>query len=461
MVAEHDPEWRTAVSVRSDVELERSLIERLEREPRRRSIWVTDLVDPRTAYYRQTAPMPIAPERAARMEAGRELHETIGAALAEAPHLEVRVQRDGIVGQIDLFDELPTELKTTGSLVDAEGIRRGRPAYLEQLGLYCALTDRHAGRLLLASSEVAHDLRVFDTEFSDLTGVWADATQGAEALRRALDLGTPEGLPGCAWRGRGCPYEDGRVCDCEGTEPPHSYPIAARAGPIVERPEEAVRLRDRWSARPSSPAAARRFRDLLYPRRTFFERTSPAPTGEPSEGSRPPSADGLYRRLSELLESGTAGEVSRVHPGALAAPEAVACYRGWPFLLKITRAWRTPAPVELIDRQPHYFLDLGLRSAAIGSRDGWLFLGYERAERPADRVRVYRVRFDPLAPFRETADARRAALDRALAQHDPAEAPPCPDWMARDCAYRDRCGCGPGPVTAPAASGGSAPSSGA
>ncbi|MCI4331177.1 MAG: hypothetical protein L3K19_04950 [Thermoplasmata archaeon] len=446
MVARDDPPWTGSVQVRSETELERQLLERLDREPRRRAIWVTDLVDPRTAYFHLKAPVLIPPERAAKMDSGREIHAAVEAALAEAAHQEVRVQREGIVGQIDLFDDRPTELKTTGSLVGAEAIQRGRPAYLEQLGLYCALVQRTAGRLLLASTAESPELRVFDTEFSDLAGVWRDATEGAASLRKAIERGTPEGLPSCAWRGRGCPYEDQRVCDCTGGEAPFPYPIAARAGPLTERPEESERLTRRWAERPNLRPTVRRFRDLLYPRRAFFEQTVPAPTSGGPPGPPPPRADDLYRQLSDLLESGPPGEVSRVHPGST-GPESVACFRGQPFLLKVTRAWRTPSPAELLAGQPNYFLELGVRCAALRSADGWLFIGYERADRPLDRLRVYHVRFDPLSAVEGVAESRRKGLEEALASGQPEAATPCPGWMFRNCAYRAQCACGADAVT--------------
>jgi hypothetical protein len=442
--------WRSTITVRSDVDLERRLIARLELDPPPRSVWVTDLVDPRTAFYRRTHPQPVPPDRSARMAAGRDLHDQIESALAEAPHLEVRRQRGGIVGQIDMYDELPTELKTTGSPVDAEGIRRGRPTYLEQLGLYCGLVDRVDGRLLVASTEGGPGLRVFDATFPDLTAIWQEAVRGAGALRTALESGRPGSLPACGWRGRGCPYEDARVCECTGAETPLSFPVASRVGTLVERPSEAERLLARWKETRAAAPTARRLRDLMYPRRAFFERIDPEALAAAPGAPFSPD-DSLYRRLADLLEDEPAGAVTRVHPGNPPAPEAIPCYQGEPFLLKSSRVGRVPAPAALLQDQPNYFLELGIRCAIMGRPDGWLFIGYDRAERAADRVRAYRVRFDPTGPLQEETAARRRGLETALATGDPAGTPACPGWMVTTCPYRQRCGCGSGgsPVSGP------------
>src|SRR3989304_9677915 len=81
----------------------------------RRRISVTDLVNPRQAFFRRTRPdIQIPLERRQMMWAGTGFHELFGAAVSSEEYLEQFVEMDGIVGKSDIFEDEPGELKTTG-----------------------------------------------------------------------------------------------------------------------------------------------------------------------------------------------------------------------------------------------------------------------------------------------------------------------------------------------------------
>ena len=384
------------------------------------------------------------------MEAGRETHVRVGHLLAPARFREIRIQREAITGQIDLFEDRPTELKTT-RLASAEAPDRSvRTAYLEQLAMYCALTDAPEGRLVLVDPEASPPaVAVFDLRVPDLAAVWHEMRARAETLRRALERRSPEELPACPWRGRGCEFEAAEVCDCKGTEPGPRPSLAALAEAPTVDPTATRVLSDRLATPPPTPPPARRFRDLVYPRRAYYERTEPpaAPIeGAPAE--RRPVGDDLYRTLSDLLDAGPTGEVTR-EPTPEGEPiESVVCLRGDPVLLKVSRAWAATPLDELPGAQPQYFLELALRCAALGKTEGWLLLGYSRAPSWSDRAYLYRVQFPDRTALVETLAERRRALQRAIEARAPEELPRCPAWMFEGCAYRSRCGCG-GPFETP------------
>lgn len=444
-MAERSPaaDWRSAVGIRPAEDLRAELDRRRETAALRRSIWVTDLLDLRTAYYQRVAPVPMSPERRQRADVGRRLHSAIGARLAPAENLEVRVQREGIVGQIDLLQERPTELKTTGTLPDPSGLVDARPQYAEQLAMYCALLGRPEGRLLLVETSDGRAGRavVLDLTFHDLDRAFEEMLRRADQLRAAWDRRSPEGLPACEWRGRGCPFETANVCDCTGSEAPPTRSLAALVESAEFRPVESDEITRDLARAPPEPPAARRFRDLLYPRRAYFEAVSPRPPEEAEETVERPIRDDLYRQVLDLLEAGAPGEVTRVPTKSGVPQESVPCFRGDPYLLKVSRAWqRTPAS-DLLARQPQYFLDLGFRCASIGRPEGWLLVAYERAERWPDRLEAFRVRFDPLGALDRLAHERVSSLADAVRRRDPSGLPPCPEWMFERCDYRDVCGC--------------------
>jgi PD-(D/E)XK nuclease superfamily len=432
------------VRVTWDRELSEELDRRLAGPPGERLVSVTELVEPRPAFHRAVHPIPPTEERRRRIEAGRQWHERLERAVAAASHREIRVLREGVVGRIDILDDRPTEIKSTGRLPDPERLAEERPQYLDQLGMYCALVDRPEGRLvLLGTAEVGpFELRVLDGRFGGLDEIRARMQELARRFREALRRGDPSELPRCPWLGRGCEYQDAGVCGCTGAEPEG---VAATAGLVVElRNDAAVAERLAQRLREPSPRAGaeplQRYRELAYPRRAFFDRRAPPAAGADGSGPVRPAEPSLYQRLREVLESGAPGELAREVPAGDVPEEPVLMFRSDPLLLKTSRARWPTAAEEIPRRQPHYLLELGLRCAALHRPDGWLIVAHERPDPPGTPVRAHRVRFDPLAPWERLLAERAAALRDALARGDPEGLARCPEWMVASCPYRSECG---------------------
>jgi hypothetical protein len=443
--------WSAACRVVARGDLAELLVRRRREAPPVRSVGVTDLLDPRSAYWRTVSPIEPTPDRRAILERGREAHVRVGHALAPARFREVRLRREGIIGQVDLVEEGPVEIKTTSLPRDADALRAGRPSYIEQLAMYCALLDHPAGRLLLvgASEGAPTAVDVYDGRFGDLGVVWAEMTGRAAELRQALERRSPSGLPRCPWRGRGCEFETSKACDCTGDEPVLRTSIRDQLVDLSRNADASAAVERRLAASEhAAPPIVRRFRDLIYPRRAYYERTEPGtppPPGAPGFG-RPPGPEDLYRTLSDLLESGPPGEMTREPTPSGEPLESVPCFRGDPLLLKVTRSWNAPPADRLLREQPQYFVDLALRCATLGRPRGWLVVGYERAPDWGDKVRVFEVTWEPIAVASELLAARRTILLDAVAAGEPARLPACPGWMVGGCAYIARCGCGAPPA---------------
>jgi hypothetical protein len=441
---EPETSWSSAVEIQELPELAREIARRLPGPSEPRAISVTDLVGLRRAYWRTVAPVRVAPERQERMERGRELHRWLEGVLATEGTLEARVRRDGIVGRIDVLAEVPVEVKSGSSLAPADELEEARPEQIEQLAMYCALTIRPNGRLvtLAINGDRESAVQVVDVAFDATEPVRVEMVRRAQALRRAFTEGRADELPACRWFARGCEYQSAQVCDCRGGEPPTSDAISSHVAEIVSRPEIAARIAERWVRSPGGLGAPpiARFRDLLYPRRAYFRRTSPEPPAE--FPLRPPTepAD-LYARVVAALESGPVGEVARLPPGPFPAEEE-AGFRGFPYLLRTSRARARANPATLRESQPQYGLELGLRCAASGCSNGWLILGREYAVGEEDRLQVFDYRFSPVETFARLGQERTERLEEAVRRRAPQTLPACPAWMYPDCPYRGDCGCG-------------------
>jgi hypothetical protein len=408
-----------------------------------RGVMVTDLLDPRAAYWRSVHPLPSTPEEAARLHAGQELHDRLGRYLVPANAREVRVRRHGIVGRIDVLDGRPVELKSTASPPSAgEDLRSSRPAHLEQLAMYAALSGHSEGRLIVVASagDAPTPVAVWDVGFGRSDRIEQEMARRVAALGEAKQQGDPSGLPRCAWFDRGCSYRAAGVCSCTGQEAPLSTAILDEVRSSAPNPSESARIAVWLASAGVDSGGFARFRDLAYPRRTYFdeqsdvppERRAPVPAGE---------ADETWSALQALLEDGPAGEYELTHAASGEPAEAVACFRGEPCLVKSTRTPRPVAADRLTQDRPHYILELALRCAGVAVPSGYLFTGLERVPSDGPWVHVQRIRFGSPEALQALLARRSAALREARSSGTALGLPACPRWMADGCPHRAVCGC--------------------
>lgn len=439
------PDWRASVSVVEDRELESVLIGRLPPANAPRPVSVTDLVALRRAFWRAFSPVDLTPERRERVDVGRSVHRRLGIALSDEGALEVRARRGGVVGRIDLLSDVPVEVKSSAGSVDPEQLREARPDQLEQLAMYCVLSASRSGRLLTVTVSDGRptQIQAVDIDLGSPEAVESEMRSRAESLTRAWAAEGPAGLPVCRWFGRGCEFQERGVCDCSGREPGTSPAILNEVRRITERTEVADRVASRLKAVPATAEATlvQRFRELLYPRRTYFERAAPDHGPRLPPRSRLEPLD-LFARLTGAVEAGPLGEVTRLPPRSEEPEEEVAGFRGCPFLVRTSRGASRAGAESLLDRQPQYALELGFRSLAVGVSTAYLLLGRERAGEDRDRVQAFRFEFRPASAIARVWRERRRLLGTALQQQDPAPLPACPEWMYPDCPYRAECACG-------------------
>jgi hypothetical protein len=442
-----EPAWQSSVSVREDLELAREIRERMRPAGSARRTSVTDLLSLRPAYWRFTVgPPPLTPEREALLEGGRRLHRILGLVFAPAGQLEVRVHDERVQGRVDVLGDRPIEIKTSAYAPPSNDPVTERPEHVDQVAMYAALLGLDSARLVYvqARGDEVVGAATFDLQFGSIESVRTAMNGRVGSLADACATGSPLGLPRCPWYFRGCEFRGAGVCDCSGEEPVGDGVTEAASPQTTPRPDLSAQLEEAVRARltATGPATIRRFRDLLYPRRAYFESSSIAP-GEPALPFE--SETDTYSRIVEALDAGGLGESTRLPTLADEPDEEIGGFRGAPVFVRTSRAAKRHDPGTVVERSPQYALQLGFRCVATGTALGRLVLGYEKGEE-RDRVQVLEYRFEPANTFSRVWRSRTRRLEAARVQGDPTALDACPAWMFEQCPYRDRCGCGTPPA---------------
>jgi hypothetical protein len=404
----------------------------------RRRISVTDLVNPRQAFFRWTHPeVQPSPDRAQFMLAGTGFHDLFGRTVSTEEFVEQFIEYEGVVGKIDIYEDVPVELKTTGSNPDAPGA--ARPSYIDQLGMYCTMTQAGAGRLLLYRREQfgrQPALRAFRVEFPDLAPIRAEMLRRRDLFRDALDRGEPGDLPQCEWFGRNCDYAE--ICHCD------TASVMTRVVPTdgcrIERDAAVERkFLEQLSSSYDRPAGFR-LNDLVFPRKAAFERQVTDEEEEPNNAVevrlRELERQGFRGTLYKALRFGIPGAFKNQPVKLRTLTDRVGMFRDVPTLMRVTKFREMVERDRLPQAMGHYFDRLAFECALSGHSRGRLVLYYEVL---GEKFMVYDVGFKDVTAIIAEADRRLGLLEAGAA---PSELPACPAWMFKFCRYRDRCGCG-------------------
>lgn len=405
----------------------------------RRRISVTDLVNPRQSFFRWTRPeIQPSPERLQMMLSGTGFHALFGQAISTEEFVEQFVEFEGIVGKIDIYEDVPLELKTTSVLPDIPAA--ARPSYVDQLGMYCTMTGVPTGRLLIYRREQfgrPPELRAFRVEFHGLEAIKVEMIRRRDLFRQALETNDPAGLFRCEWFERNCDYRE--ICGCEHAEPAdRMIPLTAFQAERDQKLEAA--LSDQLTASVSEKPRGFRLNDLVFPRKAAYERLEPEEEEEIDQAVEARLRDlerqGFRGTLYKALRFGIPGAFKNLPVKLRSLVDRVGTFRDVPTLFRATKFREMVERDRLPAAMGHYFDCLALECALAGSERGRLVLYYELL---GDKFMVYDVAFREVAEIYSEAERRLALLEADASPHD---LPACPTWMFKNCRFKDRCGCG-------------------
>jgi hypothetical protein len=409
-------------------------------------ISVTDLLNIKQAYFRRKYPEITPPlEKRQLMWAGTGFHKTFGSAVSSEEYLEQFVEAEGIVGKIDIYEKIPVEVKTTSTPIDTKHLLRDRPAYVEQLGMYCAMVNAHEGEIIIYrrpvdESSSTSPLVVYHVSFPDLEAIREEMRRRRDLLVQALISNDPSNLPVCPWFNKQCDYS--QVCDCATTSAPASHEIADLAGEIHIDSTTCQQLLNKMAG--TQPYELFGINDIVFPRKTYFERLKLQETApgeetpeEKQEYLRSMDELGFLDALRDSLRYGAPGEAQRVPVKQVPLADLVQTWHDLPTIL------RGPKFSSLVERErlprafPHYFLRLAFDCALTENAKGRLLLYYVRVPREDAKLMVYDVNFRSLNAVKAEALRRLKLLEKAAS---PLELPRCPSWMCSYCDHRLECG---------------------
>jgi hypothetical protein len=402
-------------------------------------ISVTDLLNIKQAYFRRKYPEIVPPlEKQQLMWAGTGFHKTFGSAVSSEEYLEQFVEAEGIVGKIDIYEKIPVEVKTTSTPVDTKDLLKYRPAYIEQLGMYCAMVNAHEGEIIIyqrPAEESPSPLLVYHVNFPDLEAIREEMRRRRDLLVQALISNDPSNLPVCPWLNRQCDYS--QVCDCATTSVPASHEIADLAGEIYVDSTTCEQLLSKMAG--TQPSQLFGINDIVFPRKAYFERLklNEGVREEKEEYLRSMDELGFLDALRDSLRFGAPGTAQRIPVKHVPLTDLVQTWQNLPTIL------RGPKFSSLVERErlpntfSHYFLRLGFDCALTENAKGRLLLYYVRVPKEDAKLMVYDVTFRNLNAVKAEALRRLELLERATS---PLQLPKCPSWMCSYCDYRLECG---------------------
>ena len=196
--------------------------EKRAREYKENTFHVSDLLNPRAAYFRYTDPKPLNEREIGFFVAGLAHHFVVESAILSAENPEeisleyktphgIKIIATPDILDYNVFENTPIEIKTSRKWTIPE---EPDAHYVDQLACYCAIWGVNEGRIAVfyitpgrkwdGSANTYPELVVWKIKFDDeeLKEVKTHLEQAAFDLREALRISNPDILPICypSWR---------------------------------------------------------------------------------------------------------------------------------------------------------------------------------------------------------------------------------------------------------------------
>ena len=215
------------------------------------------------------------------MLSGTGFHEIFSDIVSTEEYVEQLLEYKGIIGKVDIFEDIPIELKTTSSIPN--NIYKEKLSYIEQLGMYCAMADCDKGQLIIykrGNGQKKAILKVFDISYLNIEKIKTNMLERKEMFQDALANKNPDDLPKCEWYKKRCDYS--KHCNCS---------TASLGEPIINHDEITISPNEDAVAHFTSELLEERvFRmdrnlnldNLIFPRKYVLSKTNNVSSNEPN-----------------------------------------------------------------------------------------------------------------------------------------------------------------------------------
>jgi len=409
--------------------------------------YVTDLVNPSLAYYREVSPpIPTDPAIAQRLRFGKAIHDTAESwfrcmenfAAAEGAVDGAHIGLPGVRGRIDFrIGGSIIELKTTErATVDSDAVFSDYPHDLEQLVLYALFTVREdeTHRLVYYRTGAEPPFTSFKVRLRRPGPLKHAFEQRLKLLDEALSRRNPARLGRCRYLEMGCDYDLQHICGCR-AEDLVDESILRESLEVSADPAFDVELeRARQQARRRGPTGLSLW-DLFVPRQAYLKSIGVGIPYYPDDDERNAS----WRQLSDGVKSSglsyetRAIDLDGVHLGWLefvtlreTGKDGVST-NTYPILVKASNA---ASPFRRDGLPDAYVAQAGVRCSLADTPSALIAVGY--SGRPG-LIGCYRLSFRDTAGI--LAEVRRSLRDIAWAvsHGDPSHLASCESWLRSSC----------------------------
>ena len=377
-------------------------------------ISVTDLINPMQSYYRWIHPEIKPPiDKLHYILSGTGFHEIFSDIVSTEEYVEQLLEYKGIVGKVDIFEDIPIELKTTGSI--PTDLYKEKLSYIEQLGMYCAMADCDKGQLIIYKRGNGRKKAIFQD---------------------ALANKNPGDLPKCEWYKKRCDYS--KHCNCS---------TASLGKPIVNHDEITISSNEDALAHFTSKILGEKafpvdenltVDNLIFPRNYVLSKTNNVISNEPNVQAQMAIIEntGFTQALVNAIGFGSKENFNSVEVSRGMLRDRVSMLYNIPFVIETVETDTMIGRKDLASIFPHYFNKLAFISALTKSRKSRLILYYQNIYK--NKFMVYDVIFQNGNEILKELDKR---INDVTNTTDHTTLPKCPESLFKYSQYLEVCEC--------------------
>jgi len=409
--------------------------------------YLTDLVNPQTAFWDHVGASPEHTERQEELFAhGKRMESYARKAFANIDEfVEAEATIDGaendipgVRGKIDFrFRDSIVEFKTSEYMVESpDDIWSLAPQDIEQLLFYSVIWahDNPTHYLIYMLSEEPKSTRAFEITIEDPGELKTRLRSRKSNIQYAIDTDNPIMLGRCRYYDHTCHIQQDDICSCDELDPLETEPLEEAV--TVQRDhqleEEIVEAFQELRERVGAVGAW----DLYAPRQWYARQFE----GQERDGDyvSPEWVHGALETAGLTPGPFTELESPKIDGQLLCTPKARFVERTRSTNRGPETQW-VPARIVAKDydsppdsyRLKNQFMKVGCACAATGHRTGLLIIELPNSETEVD---VHEITFNDPDGIRQKIIERLSEMNEAVYQEDPEMVPECPDFIQEyDC----------------------------